>query len=228
MASLLRRMCWVGLFLTAVGLTGCNLLALPFFIFGPEPTREPDLKKLADGDKKKEVKIAILASSTMEMKPEFIRADRDVSQRLRTVLKASFEYNKENVKIVSPRRVEDFQNANPDWPTMDLEEVGKQLGADYLVYLEIKDLTLFEAGSRNTLYRGRADIRVSLISVNDPDEGPMRKDFLCQFPSEIKQGIPIDADTTPEKFKNDFLNYVAQRLSWYFTKHPTRVEQDCQ
>jgi hypothetical protein len=208
-------------------MTGCNLLALPFFILGPEPAREADLKKLAADDKKKEVKVVILAHNTMEVKPEFIRIDRDLSERLRTQLKAGFEYNKENVRVVSSRRVDEFKNENPGWHTMDFEEIGKQFGADYVVFLEIKNISLYEKGSGNTLYRGRADINVSLIDVTNPDEGPLRKEFICQFPSEVRQGIPVD-DINPEKFKNDFLHYVSGRLSWMFTKHPTRMEHDCQ
>lgn len=190
MAALLRRTSWVGVFLVALGLTGCNLLTLPFFIFGPEPAVEPSLKRLAAEDKKKDVKVMILTYSKMMTKPEFARVDRDLNQRLRAQLKAGFEYNKENVRVAVPRRLEEFQNENPSWYTMDLDEIGKQFGADYVIYLEVKELTLFEKGSSNTLYRGKAEINVSLIDVNNPDEGPLRSDFVCQYPSETGQIPP--------------------------------------
>jgi hypothetical protein len=227
MASLLRRTFWLGLVLVPLALTGCNLLSLPFFIFGPEPAREPELKQLAGEDKKKDTKVLILTYSKLSAKPEFVRVDRDLSERLRAQLKAGFEYNKENVRIAVPRRIEEFKNENPGWQTMDLDQVGKQFGADYVVYLEIRDLSLYEQKSSNTLYRGRAEINVSLIDVNHPDEGPLRKDFVCQYPSETRHAIPVE-DISLEKFRNDFLNYAAKRLSWYFTRHPTSAEHDCE
>jgi hypothetical protein len=228
MAALLRPWSLIGLFLAALGLTGCNVLSLPFFIFGPEPTIEAQLRKVASDDKKKEVKVAILTYSGLGLPTEFIRADRDLSERLRAQLKASFEYNKEKVTVVGSRRVEAFKNENPGWHTMDLDEVGKQLGADYVIYLEIRHLSLYEKGSGSTIYRGRADISVSLVDVNDGEEGPLRREFTTQFPTEARQGIPVDGDVNLQKFKDSFLDYVAQRLSWYFTSHPRRLEHDCE
>jgi hypothetical protein len=226
MAALLRRASWLGLFLTALGLTGCNLLALPFFIFGPEPSVEPSLKQLASDDKK-DIKVMILTYSKLGAKPEFVRVDRDLSERLRVQLKAGFDYNKENVRVAMPRRIEEFKNENPGWQTMDLDEIGKQFSADYLIYLEVKELTLYEKGSSNLLYRGKAEISVSLIDVNNPSEGPLRKDFICQYPSETRHAFPVE-DVSLEKFRSDFLNYAAKRMSWYFTKHPTNAEHDCE
>ncbi|HXG10050.1 MAG TPA: hypothetical protein VNK04_09700 [Gemmataceae bacterium] len=228
MAAILRRGAWIGLVVAALGLTGCNLLALPFFIFGPEPAVPAGMKRVASDDKRKVVKVLILTHNTgLEMKPEFVRADRELTERVRAHLKAGFEYNKENVVIASPRRVEEFKNENPDWHTMDFEEIGKQFGADYVFYLEIRSLTLYEPRSANTLYRGRAEITVSLIDVNHPDEGPLRREFVCQFPSETRHAIPVE-DISLEKFRDAFLNYVAKRLSWYLTSHPTREEHDCE
>ena len=42
----------------------------------------------------------------------------------------------------------------------------------------------------------------------------------------LKQGPVLASDTTPQQFRHEFLNYVAQRLAWYFTAHPTESEYD--
>lgn len=229
MTAFLRRWSWLGVLVATLGVTGCNLVALPFFIFGPEPAVPAELKKLAPEDKKKETKVVILASDETRVGSGFIRLDRDLTDRMRTYMKAGFEYNKENVKIASSRKVEDFKNANVGWQTMDFEEVGKQVfGADYVIRLEIKNFSLYEKGSSGTLYRGRADIAVTLIDVNDSEGATQRKEFICEYPTEFRQAIPVDSDTNVDKFKNDFMNYVAQRLSWYFTSSPTRARHDCQ
>src|SRR5262245_9079924 len=71
MAATWRRWCLLGVFLTAALGSGCNILSLPFFIFGPEPKIEAKLHKLASDEKDKEVKVVILAYSGLETRPEF-------------------------------------------------------------------------------------------------------------------------------------------------------------
>lgn len=224
MVAYLRRWGGIGLVLAVLGLAGCNVLSLPFFIFGPEPSIEPQMKKVSSEDRKKEVKVLILTYAGLGLPSDFLRVDRDLTERLRANLKAGFEYNKENVKIVGSRKVEEFKNANEAWQTMDLAEIGEQFGADYIVYLEIRKLSLYEKGSLNSLYRGRAEISVTLVDVSDNEELPLRKEFSCQYPSESRQGMDV-SDVTVQQFKDAFLNHVAQRLSWYFVKHPTAAEQ---
>ena len=45
---------------------GCNVIGTAMYVFGPEPKRDPELVRLASDDKKKEVKVVIIASSGME------------------------------------------------------------------------------------------------------------------------------------------------------------------
>ena len=62
-----------GLLLVAVSCTGCNLMALPFFLIpGMEPEHEAKCK-LAPHGMEKEVKVVILSSAGLETRPEFLR-----------------------------------------------------------------------------------------------------------------------------------------------------------
>jgi hypothetical protein len=70
------------------------------------------------------------------------------------------------------------------------------------------------------MYRGHADITVSLWDVNNPDENPERKEFSHVFPSDSKGPVPVE-DISFNQFRQVFLDAVARRLSWYFSAHPT-------
>lgn len=216
-----------GLVLVATCLaTGCSLMNLPYFLLGSDAKHEPSLKKLASSDKNKTVKVAILASSPMEIRPEFIRADRELCTLLAHHLQDGFKENKEKVELVPPRKVEKYKDDHPDWQTMDLAEIGKHFDADYVIYLEINSLNLYERGSGNLMYRGRANISVSVIDVNRSDDDPVSRTFDGVYPSNSKGGVPVD-DRSLLEFRQSYLDYVAKHLAWYFTAHSMSDEYSC-
>jgi hypothetical protein len=227
MAAHLRRGCWVLLAATALLGSGCNMLALPFFLFSPEPRFEADLKKIAPEDKKKEVKVVILADN-LHFRPELVGADQELCLATGEHLKRLFEYNKENVKVVSHRKVQKYMDEHPNWKEFDLTRVGEDLGADYVVNLDIEHLSLFEKGS-TMLYRGEIKLMVALVDVKSPDEAPAQKEYRFTFPSESAGGmIPVDTSSMdPSQFRREFLKHAGQRLAWCFTSHPTQESYHC-
>ncbi len=225
MAATWRRWLLASLVVVAALGSGCNLLSVPFFLLGPEPKVEPLLKKLASDSKDKEVKVVVLAYGGLETRPEFLRADRELSNLLVRQLKEHCKYNGEKVALVAPAKVEEFKNTHPDWHTMNLEDIGSRFDANYVIYLEINKLSLYETGSANLIYRGRADITVSLVDVDHPDEGVMQKEFTCEYPGDASGGVPID-DKNQRVFLAEFYKQLAVELSWHFTSHPTREDHE--
>jgi hypothetical protein len=227
MSAPARRWQWVGLLLlgTVAWCTGCNLLALPYFLLDTD-ANHPAKCKLASEDHEKEVRIVILTFAGLETRPEFLRVDRELSSALAKQLKESFTANKEKVVIASTVQIEKYKDEHPNWHAMDLEEIGKHFRADYVIDLEIDSLTLYEPGSRNTLYRGHAEISISVVDVHKPGEEPIYKEeYSCEYP---KTRGPIPAgDTNPQQFRQQFLGHVAKQLSWRFTAHPTEDDFSC-
>jgi hypothetical protein len=215
----LRRWFWVGLCALAVCNSGCNLLSLPFFIFGPEPKVEAELK-LASADKDKKVRVAVLASSTdLEVRDQLARVDRDLAVLVTKRLNDLCKYNDEKVRAIPSNVVERYKNEHlaGDQP-LDLLRVGEDLKVDYVIYLEVTALTLYEKGSSNQLYHGNADVKVSLVNVHKPDDPPEVRYFNREYPTS-----PISTFDMPNAmaFRQKFLDHVAERISWYFTAHPT-------
>jgi hypothetical protein len=206
--------------------TGCNILSLPFFIFGPEPKVPPLLHRIAPENKEKEATAVILVAGDLETRSELIRADRDLAQRLAHHLKEGCKYNEEKVRIVSPAKIDQFKSNHPDWQKWLPAEIGQHFKAEWVIHLEIDSLSLYERGSSNQLYRGRAEIKVSLIDVKNPEDGPREKFYTGQYPGEAKPPVEVSSSNSLE-FRRLFLDHVAEQISWYFTAHPTNKDYAC-
>jgi hypothetical protein len=222
MAAHKRLGLFAGICLAAGLTTGCNLLSLPFFIFGPEPSVPAEMKQIGNKDKRKEISLVVLAYAGPETRPEFIKVDRDLAALIAGEMRKAFEVNEEKVKVVSPSKVEKFKQDHLSWQTMEPAEIGKRFNADYVVYVELdnESLSLYERGSARELFRGHADYTVTLVNVHDSEDGTIRKQFSYTYPSEAK---PIQAtESTAILFKQKFLEQIARKVAWCVTAHPTK------
>jgi hypothetical protein len=220
MARLGRRGWGVALLLLVACGPGCNTQSLYFFL--PENRDDPALRRLAADDAKKEVRVVILTySNKLETRPELIGAERDLTQAFAVKLQEGCRTNSENVVIVSPRKVEEFKTAHPAWYQADLSDVGRHFKANYVIYLEINHLSFFDKTTANSIYKGNANITVTLYNVDKPEDAPARKEFVCSYPSEAK-AIPNDPDNPVSQFRELFFGHMAKKLSWYFTEHLPR------
>jgi hypothetical protein len=102
---------------------------------------------------------------------------------------------------------------------MEMTEIGRFFKADYLIYLELNKLSLYEPGSYNQMLRGRAEISISVVDMQHPDdtEEPEVKRYV--YPADSRGAEAVDLDTPPSLFRQKFLAYVAKRLSWNFCPH---------
>jgi hypothetical protein len=112
------------------------------------------------------------------------------------------------------------------WQTLSLAELAKHLDADYVIDLEINEMSLYEQGSGNTLFFGKTAISVTVLDVAKADEGPaFRKEFTIDYP---RSGSRPVSDSNPLQFRRAFLTKVADELSWLFTAHPTSDGYSCE
>jgi hypothetical protein len=224
MSTAARRWRLTGLLVLAAALaSACNLPAMIYFMVPHgDPREKPELLALEQKEKGKEAKVVILAYSGIETRPEFITADRDLVALLTQQLQQNFKEDNKKVKIVPPAKVQEFKNNHPDWQT-DLTRVGKHFGADYVISVEIGSLTMYETGSQDTLYYGRASMEVSVLDMSKPDESPSPMLFTCEYPKS-RGPIPVDGSTPVRGFYMAFMKHIAKHLSWYFVPH--EIEQD--
>lgn len=221
MATRQERCCLVGLLLAAFLCMGCSLLSVPVFLLsGMNPKHEAKYK-LASKDKDKEVKLVILAFGSLETRPEFLRADRELSSLLSRELQKQFKENKEKVTIVPTSQVEKYKDEHPNWHALNPVEIGEHFKADYVIDLGVESLSLYEPGSGNQLFRGRAEIAITVVDAKEPGADPVyREQYICEYP-KTRGPIPASDGSNPQQFRLAFLQHVAKQLSWRFTAHPT-------
>jgi hypothetical protein len=222
MAATKRLMVLAGIILAAGLMTGCNLLSLPFFLLGPEPSIPAGMKELGSKEKRRETTTLVLTYAGPETRPEFIKVDRDLAARIADEMRSAFQHNEQYGKVVSTSKVEKFKQEHPNWQTMELADIGKHFGADFVVYVELDNdsLALFERGSGRELFRGHAEGRISLIDVHDPEDGTKQQPLNYTYPNDAK--AVQASDSSVMLFKQEFLKNLARKVTWCFVSHPTR------
>jgi hypothetical protein len=214
-----RRWRWAALVLGAVVLNlGCNPMTLSYFLtFGQEDKIDAECKISAS----KEVKLVILvAPSGLETRPELMHTDRELADRLTRALTKRFADNKEKVKIVPAYQVAQFQDKNPDWREWTSRDIGKRFNADYVLSVEINSMSLYEPGSYNRLYRGKAEIALTVTDMSKPAGEDRKWDHIYSTTYPGARG-PIEVEgSSVQEFRNLFQNHLAKQLSKFFAAYP--------
>ncbi len=211
----------LALMMLAFSIAGCNPFAMVNFLLMDDPKHEAELQSLASKDKKAEKKVLILTYGKLDLRPELINSDREIGYTVEKNLKALANANGDKLTVIPNRKVEEYKSKHSDWQERDPSEIGKHFKADYVIYLEINSLGIYELGSGGTLYRGRADINISLLDLKNPDESQPSRNFTCQYPKESRMQV-TSTDQSPMEFRQSFLDYVGKRISWKFAARPTR------
>jgi hypothetical protein len=220
MAGHTRRW-WLGVVAATLFGAGCDPATTLYFLT-PESKEAPELKRLASEDEKKEVKVAILVYNRLEPQADLIQVDRQLNDLLARAISTLAEQDKEKLTVIPPRRVEEYKNNHPSRHGPSPEEVGEHFKTDYVIYLELNQISLYEPGAGHQLLRGRAHIFVAVYDIKHPDESREEKQFTCMYPNDSHGPFPADAEMPPQLFREMFLKSIAKRLSYYFVPHSKR------
>lgn len=197
---------------------GCNFGSLAYFLM-PEQRLEAKIKHLASADDKTKPKVVIFTHAALDLDADFFHADREIAENLTRHLKGLAAAYKDKMDIVPQRQVEEYKNTHPTWRSESMPDVGRKFNADYVIYLEIHSLSMKQPKNIDLL-SGNANLTIHLYDVKNPDETPLQQPFNFRYPPEERGGIPIDNDTHPTKFRQEFLDRVARKLVPYFAKSP--------
>lgn len=125
-------------------------------------------------------------------------------------VEALLNQNVKDVTLIKQDKVESWLNER-GWNETDYEEIGKGVGADQVLAINLASMSLRDG---MTLYKGKADISVSVYDVADGGKVVYRKNFPeFEYP---KIGGPTITDTTEARFRVLFLTVVSQRVAALF------------
>jgi len=218
-----RRWHWsagvLGVLLLSAGI-GCDMATLTYFLIPWADDTIPAQVKLTPPKGQKEATVVIMGSfAGLETRPEFQTVDRELCDRLAAEIKRRAEDNRDRIKIVPYYQVKSYLNKELDPHMIDKRAIGKHFKADYVINLEINNMSLFE-GSYRQLFRGTTEISVTVFNVNQPNgEGPIYEEV---YHTEYPARGPLDAEggNSVLQFRTLFLNRLAKDLSRRFEAYP--------
>ncbi len=206
-----RRGVWgVAVLVAAIG---CNPLATIAFLTHrdtPVPARYPFFPK--DGPKKDKVVVAVFVNQSAVNSYEFAGAEDIVASELAKRMPELAKENKRHLEVVPPAKVNEFKRKNPNWKNgISPIAWGKALGADYVLDIHLMKMSLYQPGSQNQLYEGRAEVHVFMYDVHRGGE-PEHYVHAFAFP---KTGFR-DASSIPVgTFRKAFLERLAIEIAQY-------------
>jgi len=194
----------MGVALMAIACSGCNAVILAGYLIGGPPTIKPEFMvqtnmSLKDDDKT----VAVVCYAPKELKFDVDDVDAQLA------LHVAHRLNSHDIKVLNPQRVQKWLDNNDDWYSPS--EVGEALEADWVVYIDMREYTLYEKGSTN-LYRGRTTAMVQVVDMSD-GEVVFDKELVSVYP--LRAPKPT-GEISRERFKALYLSRLSEEIGQLF------------
>lgn len=207
-----RRLVWATA--AVVASVGCNPASLSYFLFkgdGKAPAQYP----LQPKDDKKEVTLAVLVTApTAGTDYDFAGLDRDLTAAVGRAFAEPAKDKKAVVKVIDQGKLDRFKMANPGWKTMKAADIGRELGADYVLDVTVNSAGLYEPGTGRLMYMGQAHVDAV---VYDAATGAEHSRYFVNTRLDTR---PADAMPKPQ-YKAQLIQRIATELSWKHLPHVT-------
>lgn len=191
--------------LTIVSTSGCVKMAsnIIYLIKGNDAPAE------FNGLQDKKVAVVVTNASGMNSDASALILSRQLQTLLATKVKKIHVVSQEEVE----RAINDQFSNNSN-----LIGIGRTVGADYLVAVDVQNLKLHEG---KTLYRGRCDATMAVYKVSEGDL-PV---FSKQFPDFVypEVGAPV-LDLDDARFQRAYLAVLAERIGRSFYPYDPGID----
>lgn len=115
----------------------------------------------------------------------------------------------DDLTLIREDLIEQWRDKN-GWDSIDFVAIGRGVKADKLLGIELTNLRLRDGA---TLYRGRADVTISVIDVTTGDVLYRRELDEFTFPTSAGQ---YTSETTEPRFRKLYLDMLAKQISRSF------------
>ncbi len=204
------------IFALTTALSGCQAVVLLGYLIGGPPSTDPDFhirtKQTLEG---KNTKVLVYCYAPKELKWDNEAVDFDLAKHV------AHRLNANKIKVIDPDLVYDWLDKNDKW--RKTAELGKHFRVDYVVHIDVKDYSLFEANSPN-LYRGRADIIVNVVKM-DEDKRDGNVIYTQAVKSFFPTRAPVDSNVMSfSEFKKHYLSELSDEIGKLFYSKETGDE----
>jgi len=214
-----KRSVW--LTLAAVMTIGCNPLQTIGFIFRDNPKVPPQYPlRPKDGPKKErseEISVLILCTQRPGLPNEFVGADRELAADIARMLPEMAKVNKDKLKILPADDLASYQAKHPNWRSLSATQIGNALRADFVIQAYIASATMYQPGTQNQLYDGKAEVEVNVYDLTG--EKSVERHYNHTFEYKPNRS-PDVSNTNPSVYRQGFLEMLARQLCWKHIEHP--------
>ena len=208
------RFVWVAAAIVSVcgcGVCGCNVVRYIAHVFAPEAaqkTVQPEYAHLRGHS----VAVVVFADAKTQYEQPHVELN------LGAVVGTELFEKVKDMTIVPASQVANFQRNHRQWETLDRTELGRRLGADYVLHISLEEFSTHEPGSL-VLLRGRITAQVTLhkTSQKHSDGAVWRSGTMrVLFPPSGPTGEPA---ATEENVRYETSRIFAAKLVSKFYKH---------
>ena len=157
-------------------------------------------------DELKDTKLAIVTVTDSSHYSDDVSA-RLLSRKVGDVLSVKLD----DVQLVREDKIQEWRDTN-GWDSIDFQAIGEGVGAEKVLGIELTNLRLRDGA---TMYRGRADVKLSVIDVATGEI--LYRGELDDFTFPITAGQHT-SETTEDRFRKLYLGMLANQISRHF--HP--------
>jgi hypothetical protein len=199
---------WVGL--VAVLSVGCNPITSLYFLFRGDQKAPAEFPLLPKGEKK-DVTVALLVAAP-DAQWEFVGVDRDLAASVGRKLLEHTKDGKHPIRAVEQGKIDKFKANTPDWKALPAAEIGRQLGADYVIDLSVAAITLYEPGTGKLMYQGQATVEGT---VTDVAAGTQHAHYFANPRMDSRPA----SDMLMSQYKAKLLDRIADEVTWKHVAH---------
>jgi hypothetical protein len=210
-----QRVLYAALAAVVVGVLGggCTPASTLYFLFrgdGKQPAEYP----LTPKEGKNSVSVAVLVTAPAAGW-EFAAIDRELATAVARKFTELTKDGKAPIKVLDPAKIDKFKATTPDWKALSSAELGKQLGADYVIDVTLANMTLYEPGTGKLMYMGTATVEAT---ATDAATGKVLGSYYANPRLDSRPA----GDIPPAQYKSKLVERMADEISWKHVAHARR------
>ena len=126
--------------------------------------------------------------------------------------------NVKKIQIVKQQEIDEWMDRN-DWNEINYQELGKGIGADSVVAIDVGSFSLHDG---KTLFRGRADVEIKVYDISNGGE-IIFQETPPQIVYPAATGVH-KTDTSEPNFRRMFLTVLSNRIARYFYAYDASLD----
>ena len=198
---------------TVAGVGCSNPAASMYFLFRGDE-KVPAEHPLPVKGEKKEVVVAFLTSASGTLPMDFAGVDRDLGTLVGKAMTEATKDDKVVVRVIDPAKVDKAKAApGRDWRTVPPGELGRQVGADYIIDLTVTGMGIYQPEFGKEYFSGKADVAVNVYDCAAKEGVYRQYTHTSKYPTKSTEGV------TPAGYRQAFLQRLANEVAWRHVPH---------